>query len=696
MPTWRRHLSILALAVTAALALAAAPAAGAADPPADGAPVGGWQRYVLAPSGHTADPVSVYAADPRGGQIVGEPGATLPGGSGSVRLVSTGGRGTSPLLILDFGREVAGRVKVEVRSASASRPELHACFSESTTYMALAPGQNGGETALAPGCDTANIPGGTPGSTYSWDEDSHTLPLAGAQLPTTLTDPQLRGGFRYVTFFLDGPGSVDLAHVSLDYTAVPGQPDPSHYRGYFLSSDKTINQIWYSGAYTVQIDTTAADTGKAWQYQPGQPDSADAQVPNVAPSDEVIFDGGKRDRDVWEGDLAVQAPVTLLSTGDVAAVRNSLIALASKQQPNGFVPPRSRNTGDTYGSDSFSGEYQTWFVNNMATYYLYTGDIAFLREWYPTVVRAVGWLESVRSQDPAGLIAFGSGSPCGTYGYSDCGHTTYVNALYVRNLRQIADLSDALGDSAAASQYRARAGEVTQDINAQLWDVTAGAYRESRENPNTHPQDANVTTVLTGVANPAQARSALDYVQAHNWSTFGSLMVPPGAGGPIPSHYEPFPSGFEVDARFATPSLTDTAFTLMRRYWGYQVAQGPGTLWEKIDPSGNPAIGSFTSLAHGWAAEPTTSLTTQVLGVQPTGAGFSTFAVNPHPGTLRWAEGAVPTPHGAIRVRWTNPEHGPFILNVDAPPGTQPDITTPQGQAARVFVNGQPVSPGPR
>jgi len=61
----------------------------------------------------------------------------------------------------------------------------------------------------------------------------------------------------------------------------------------------------------------------------------------------------------------------------------------------------------------------------------------------------------VRAQDPKDLIAFESVGSCGHFGYSDCGHETYVNALYVRNLRQMAELANELGD-AEATVYQTR------------------------------------------------------------------------------------------------------------------------------------------------------------------------------------------------------------------------------------------------
>ena len=55
----------------------------------------------------------------------------------------------------------------------------------------------------------------------------------------------------------------------------------------------------------------------------------------------------------------------------------------------------------------------------------------------------MAWLEA--SATTPGLIAFAASGSCGHYGYSDCGHETYVNALYKRNLDELATLARALG-----------------------------------------------------------------------------------------------------------------------------------------------------------------------------------------------------------------------------------------------------------
>jgi Bacterial alpha-L-rhamnosidase C-terminal domain len=51
---------------------------------------------------------------------------------------------------------------------------------------------------------------------------------------------------------------------------------------------------------------------------------------------------------------------------------------------------------------------------------------------------------------------------------------------------------------------------------------------------------------------------------------------------------------------------------------------------------------------------------------QPVKPGHQTFTVSPHPGSLRWTEGTVPTPYGQILVRWTRDGHR-FSLTVAVP-----------------------------
>ncbi|URN04958.1 GH116 family glycosyl hydrolase [Actinomadura madurae] len=697
--TARRSLARAAVAAaltitsTAALALPAVAAPHPRGPWQDASYTprpGQWRPYVLAPSSRDVKPVTVFKADPRQGAIDGSPESALRKGGGSVRLGGADDRAGSPLLIVDFGKEVAGHLKVRVKGTSGS-PKLRACFSESVRYMALDPDANDGQGKIAPGCDTANIWNGFPGQPYTADTDSHALPLDGVSLPGTVRDTELRGGFRYATLFLDGPGSVDVDAISLDFTAAPDQRDLDGYRGHFLSSDDLLNKIWYAGAYTVQINTGAPNTAKKWPYEPGEGDHADAPVPHADPNVSVIYDGGKRDRIVWQGDLAVQAPVAYVSTYDMGSVDNSLSSLAAQQLPDGYMPAASLVGQHNQNELRTYGEYVTWFVANMYDHWWYTGDRAYLDRWWPQLTKATAWLESVRAEDDGGLIGFANSGSCGHYGYSDCGHETYVNALYARNLEQMAAMAKARGDASAAKTYADRSAAVKKAVNDQLWDDETGAYRLSREILGAYPQDGNVTAVLTGIAGGDRAKRALAYLRANNWTDIGSLTVSQSTpNASLPPFYAPLPSGFEADARLETGDAS--GLELIRKYWGHQLKQDPGsTFWEHMQPDGTPNLRQFSSLAHGWAAQPTVTLSSRVLGVRPAAPGYSSWAVVPFTGKLRWAEGTVPTPHGDIAASWRRTGHG-FQLKVTAPRGTRGRLAVPVGPSTRrVTLDGRTV-----
>lgn len=712
--------------VPAAAPAAAAPAAGAdatqvCRPSGPGGPAGAqcgfvppahpnYQRYILSPASRALSPVSLYKVLPRGGSVT-NPGALVrPNGKPTVLDLASGNQTSSPLVILDMGKEVGGLVTVTVNSISSPAPTLNACFSESTAYMALNPSQNNGESNYAPGCDTANIINGLPGVPYTYNSDGHLIPVNPKAVPGSFTDSQIRGGFRYLTLYLSSPGQISISKVQVDFTAAPSQTNLRNYAGYFLSSSNSLNNLWYSGAYTTQLDTAAANTLKSWPYTQGETDHANSEMPNTTPSQEVILDGAKRDRDVWQGDLSVEGPVTALSTGDLTAWRNSLAALAAQQVPSGYVPAEGLVGNHNLGEEFNYGTYVMWFVNNMYQYWQYTGDRSFLNTWFPALTKAEAYL--AKQVDSTGLLTFdntgirgvgpnadpGTGA-CGTYGYEVCGHLTYVNALYYQTLSQMATLATAEGSPGTAVTYKRAAQSIKATVNAKLWNAKVGAYEFSLESPAAFPQDAQAMAVQSGIASASQAASALRYLRQNTWAKFGSLSIAPNTSGPIAPFYGPLPTGFEVGARYeaaTTPIGSALAEQLMKRAWGPMLSSSFGpqsTFWEKVNQQGLPGLQQFTSLAHGWASSPTLALTTDVLGVRPRGAGFRTYVVQPHPGTLHWAEGRVPTPRGPINVAWgRNASNGTFIMTAQSPNGTSGQVEVPTfGQKVQVAVNGKPV-----
>jgi hypothetical protein len=174
----------------------------------------------------------------------------------------------APSLLLDFGREVAGRLLVE--SASSTDTTLSIAYGESE-IEALA-------TGLTPGQQGGNYLG----------TNLLEVPAAGvARGP--------KSGFRYVRIrFLRGASVTAFKSIRVE-----GIYYPVTYAGSFESSDPLLNRIWETGAYTAHLC-----------MQDG------------------IWDAVKRDRGRWAGDLDVEGRVISSVFGDRSLMEETLHALA--------------------------------------------------------------------------------------------------------------------------------------------------------------------------------------------------------------------------------------------------------------------------------------------------------------------------------------------------------------------------------
>ena len=173
----------------------------------------------------------------------------------------------APSLLLDFGREVAGRLLIE--SASSMDATLSIAYGESeieAMATGLTPGQQGGNYL---GTNILGVP-------------AHGI----ARGP--------KSGFRYVRIrFLRGAAVAAFKSIRVE-----GIYYPVTYAGSFESSDPLLNRIWETGAYTAHLC-----------MQDG------------------IWDAPKRDRGRWAGDLDVEGRVIAAVFGDSALMEETLRAL---------------------------------------------------------------------------------------------------------------------------------------------------------------------------------------------------------------------------------------------------------------------------------------------------------------------------------------------------------------------------------
>jgi alpha-L-rhamnosidase len=421
---------------------------------------------------------------------------------------------------------------------------------------------------------------------------------------------------------------------------------------------------------------------------------ADFPGPDVMTPDRwpVIMDGAKRDRVVWSGDLGVEVPNVFNTTGGASFVRGSLQLLASYQVADGEsgtnVDPTSPLGTFPQSGSNYSTSYSMDEVDNIATYYLYTGDLSFVRSEWPMITRELAYNESL--VDSRGLLVTNGndGMDWDYYDGSKTGEVSAYNDIYYQTLVSAASMADALGRATQADAYRQEATNLRTAINEYLLDPSTGLYAVSNLQPAAVAQDGNSLAVLFGIAPKEKDPTILDALAKALPSTpYGPLPFSSNAG--FRAAVSPFVTNEEVEALFATGDSAP-AISLLRTLWGYMDAPGPdysGADWELVGADGSPGFGDATSLAHGWASGATADLSSYVLGVTPSTAGFRSWSVKPYPGTLSWAEGNVPTPHGTIGVRWAQDHSsGRFALQVSAPNSTRGTISVPVPRSGAVVT----------
>jgi alpha-L-rhamnosidase len=255
--------------------------------------------------------------------------------------------------------------------------------------------------------------------------------------------------------------------------------------------------------------------------------------------------------------------------------------------------------------------------------------------------------------------------------------------LYYQVLVDAADLATSLGQTSTAASYAQRAAALKQSINAHLYNSGNGFYGMSASAMSAIAQDANSLAVLTGVAPQGSAATILGTLAQGLANQYGRLAFSANSGRT--AVVSPFASNMEVRARFASGD-TAGALNLISTLWGNMVANGDyftGTTWEALGTNGLP-VSSQTSLAHGWSSGATSAMSRYVLGVRPVAPGYKQWLVKPQPGNLQWAVGTVPTPAGAISVKWGRANSSTFKMDVTVPAGTSGCIAIPAGGVVKV------------
>src|SRR5256714_4963173 len=423
------------------------------------APPGAIEALNLSPTSRTVRPTAVQGTS----GSVANPQNVLTGGATRIS-------GTNSSITLDFGKEVGGIATLSFGATSGGQ-RVGLAFTESSQFIGRA-------------SDASN--GGSVDGAIFGDAPTNGRYV----MPTS----RLRGGFRYLTIFLNTTGFVDLTGVSLNFTPAPGKANPAAYANYFYSSDNLLNRIWYAGAYTVQTNIIASNQGRIWPPPPSEWDNSAV----VGVGNSVLVDGAKRDRTIWPGDLGISVPTDYASLDDLETIRNTLSTMYSVQDASGEIP-WSGPVFNLKGSDT----YHMWTLHGTALYYTYSADRAWLDSIWSNYTRGMQFI--INKMDGNNLLNVTRTNDWARSGQG--GENIQANALLYAALTGGVSLATVKGDTALANSFASRAAALKTAANARLWDANVGMYRD---NPTSslYPQDGNSLAVWFGLTDsPAKSTS---------------------------------------------------------------------------------------------------------------------------------------------------------------------------------------------
>lgn len=491
---------------------------------------------------------------------------TLGGGSDLCTLSNGGADSERAAVLLDYGTEICGSCRVMVHgiTGDGARVNLRVRFGESVSE-ALTP--LGVKNA---GCDHANRDSVINVGFLSANETNES-------------------GFRFIYVeLLDDDMTVTLKAVQaiLIYRDLD-------YRGSFECSDPEINRIWQTAVYTAHLNMQ-----------------------------EYLWDGVKRDRLVWIGDMQTEV-MTILSVFGAQDVVTRSMDLVRDETPIG-----------TWMNGISS--YSIWWLLLQHDWYMYTGDRDYLGEQRGYMTELLRLLCTYVGEDGAEQLPESRFIDWPNNANEEAKHAG-LQSMLVLGLGRGAELMRVLGDDELAQRC--------DDMSARLMKHVP---------PCGGSKQAASLMVCAGLGDAKQInRELLSVGGAHGYSTF---------------------LGYYTLRAVALAGDYDGALNSMKQYWGGMLGMGATSFWEdfnldwlenagridepvpegKVDIHGDYGaycyLGFRHSLCHGWASGPAPYLTHTVLGVGITAPGCRKIKIEPQLGSLEYARGVFPTPHGDIFV----------------------------------------------
>ncbi|SCI59688.1 Clostridial hydrophobic W [uncultured Ruminococcus sp.] len=406
----------------------------------------------------------------------------------------------------------------------------------------------------------------------------------------------------------------------------------------FSSSNQMLNEIYEMTKYTVK---TAAQS----QY----------------------VDSQSRERKTYEGDILVQMMSSFSFLDDYSLARHSLDYVVN--------------------NPTWPAEYQLFAITAAWQEYLYSGDIAFLRDHYDQLKNAL-YDSSYNSNlglvhNPGKVVMVDwPYSQRDSYEVSNTAYNTAFNAVCSAAYRDMGNIAAALGYGDDASFLKERSDVIKQNMISRLYDQNTGRFydglTEAGAVVNHCAQHATAFSLACGIyADQAMADRMSATIVADGtirMSVYGSYFLLDGL----------YQSGSGTLAR-QFMSNPDTQYS--SNSWAYMLKKLGATMsTEAWSPE---AKGNMT-FSHAWGSSPASQIVRGMFGIKPTAPGFSQFEVKVQPGGLTEGAVEIPTVKGTIPVSFRLAQDGVITARVSVPANTQAQVLLPANAdgSRSVTVNG--------
>ncbi len=461
-------------------------------------------------------------------------------------------------------------------------------------------------------------------------------------------EPYNRRTFRYMRLsFPETPRRIDLESVTLRMDTYPVEP-----AGEFACDDELVNRIWQVSTHTIRLSMLDHFVDCPW-----------------------------RERTIYGGDVYVENPIAYYAFGDQRLNRKTLRQMFALQFPEGALPP----FGPYDGINSFYPAWSAYFGLAVIDDWRLTADVAFLQEIWPSLVRLCDWTVRSSGVNALPLIGYPEAGQGGTFPKYDqakkAGYASWEVYPFCALMLRASALARERGHAAEAERWGGCGERMVGAIRANLVAAATGLAHPYPRAANPAFNQNDSTLLLWSEALPA---SDAERTIRH--------LLAPGAAVPIDT---PFFGFFMLEGLFRHGHDRD-ALEFMRRYWGAMLERGATTFWEhfSLGYRKTELFGRGASACHGWSAAPAQALPAFVLGVEPSEAGFRRILVRPQPGGLSWARGAVPTPHGPVKVDWQRSSDR-FRLSCTLPRPGRIEMPRSHQHLARYRLDGAEVSAAP-